>query len=337
MSEFSKKPYSDTFNSFNDKLKLRGCKINNTDKSINDLSLKIIVLKKIVEFSDQLTVDVLKTIPWDNIGQYLWKEIIDKGYDSLKLWKIFVEVYHNSIKSPDVFNRKEVFISSFIPIFKEINCDSLYWLSTLDINSNKSLTTEDFIYISYLHNLIALNVSNTNLTNMILSHWGRAAQKGKFIQLLYIDIRNNQCSISCAIYYMAKFKSLLYFSIEDNESKTMKILYEKYPQLKPSYQLIEHISQCKTFEESYRCIFNFHSHFARHSIIYNLLVKSQNTILIQQSPPLLFYLEPLKSSFSSLNITSAKRNSKTYEKSLKEKIYKKIKSKQIENWEDIIG
>ncbi|KTW27742.1 hypothetical protein T552_02181 [Pneumocystis carinii B80] len=335
MNEFSKKSY-DTFNSFNDKLKLRGCKINNISKGTNDLSLKNIVIKKIVEFSDQLTVNILKTIPWDNIGQYLWKEIIDKGYDSLKIWKIFVEVYHNSIESPDVFNKKEIITSSFIPIFKEIDCDSLYWLSTLDINGNKSLTTENFIYISYLHNLIALNVSNTNLTDMILSHWGRAAQKDKFIQLLYIDIRNNQCTISCAVNCMAKFKSLLYFSIENNESETMEILYEKYPRLKPSYQLIEHISHCKTFEDSYRCIFNFHSHFAGHSIIYNLLIKSQDTVLIQQFPPLLFYSEPLKGISSSLNTTSTKRSSKIQKKSLKEKIYKRNKSKQIENWEDII-
>ncbi|QSL64425.1 hypothetical protein MERGE_001726 [Pneumocystis wakefieldiae] len=322
MNEFSTKPYSDTFNSFNDKLKLRGCKISDTDKRINDLSLKNIVIKKIVEFSDQLTVDILKTIPWDNIGQYLWKEITDKGYDSLKLWKIFVEAYHNSIESPHALNRREIFISSFMPIFKEINCDSLYWLTILDINSHKSLTTEDFIYISYLHNLIALNVSNTNLTDMILSHW---------------DIRNNQCSISCAIHYMEKFKSLLYFSIEDNESETMKILYEKYPQLKPSYQLIEYISQCKTFEESYRCIINFHSHFARNAIIYNLLIKFQNTASIQQPAPLLFYLEPLRSSISFLKITSPKRNSKMQKKTLNKRICKEIKSKKIENWEDIIG
>ncbi|CCJ29849.1 unnamed protein product [Pneumocystis jirovecii] len=252
----------------------------------------MITIKKIVEFSNQLTIDILKLIPWNDVGEYLWKEIVETSYDSFKIWKIFVTVYFDSIESPDVFNRTEVLMSSFVSILKEIDCVSLFWLNTLDINNNKTLSTEDFIYISYLHNLIALNVSNTNLTDMILSHWGRAAEKGKFFQLLYIDMRYNQCSLSCSISHMAKFKSLLYFSIED------------YQPQKPPDQLIESIIQCNTFEESYKCIFNFHSHFAKHSIIYNLFIKSKNNISMEQNPPLLFYGRTLKDStlFSSTDL-----------------------------------
>ncbi|KAG5518090.1 hypothetical protein PMAC_003276 [Pneumocystis sp. 'macacae'] len=340
--KLSEKVFLDPFNSFKDKLKLKGCRFNNINANYEKkyiLSLKMITIKKVAEFSNQLTIDILKLIPWNNVGEYLWEEITKMNYDSFKLWKIFVTVYFSSIKTPDVFNRSEILMSSFVSILKEIDCVSLSWLNTLDINNNKTLSTKDFIYISYLHNLVALNVSNTNLTDIILSHWGRAAQKGKFLQLLYIDMRNNKCSLSYSIPYMVKFKSLLYFSIEDYQPQKVDFLYKKYSHLKPSNELIESIIECNTFEESYKCIFNFHSHFAKHSILYNLFIKSQNNISMKQNPPLLFYIRNFKDSAPSLG-TNLKKNASNISKiSILEKknIYKKIKSRLDENWKDIIG
>ncbi|KAG5438332.1 hypothetical protein PCANB_002820 [Pneumocystis canis] len=339
----SEKALYNSFSSFRDKLKLKGCKIddiNTNYKNESILSLKMMTIKKIAEFSGQLTDNILKLIPWNGIGEYLWKEIESMGYDSFKLWKIFVEVYFNSITSADVFNRTEIFILPFISIFKEIDCISLCWLNILDISNNKTLSTEDFIYISYLHNLIALNVSNTNLTDMILNHWGRAAQKEKFLQLLYIDIRNNKCSVSCFISHMTKFKSLLYFSIEDYQQETIDFFYEKYSYLRPSYKLIECILQCNTFQELCKCIFDFHSHSARHSIICHLFIKSGNRVLMKKySPPLLFYAKVLKNSILSLNTCSTKGIYNISKISIpeKNKIYKRIKHRQIENWNDIKG
>ncbi|KAG4304796.1 hypothetical protein PORY_001849 [Pneumocystis oryctolagi] len=329
------------FDFFNkDKLKLKGCKMDNVYikcKKRHLLSLKMMAIKKIVECSNQLTVNILKLIPWNGVGEYLWKEIVEMGYDSFNIWKTFVSVYFDSIESPCVFNRNEVLISSFISILREIDCSSLSWLNILDINNNKALSTKDFIYLSYLHNLVALNVSNTNLTDMILNHWGRAAQRGKFLQLLYIDIRNNQCSFSSFVLNMGKFKSLLYFSIEDYQLQKANCLYKKYPHLKPPEQLIESVSQCRTFEESYKCIFNFHSCFVEHSIIYHLFIKSQNSVLIKQNPPLLFYGKILKDSISSLDV-DIKKNTNVFNTSVLErkKIYRKMGSKAIENWKDII-